>query len=547
MTPPARLISDLAFVRHLLVAHRTDEARAALMALEGPDGVLAPAWLALGESYFHGERYGDALAVLSKAQAMGADPLRTRQALGQVHFNRGEAAAAKAEFEAVLAMAPDHAPDHASAHRGLAALALNRDAYDDALVQLRQAVAADPKDAESWSLIATVHYRHADAAQLYRSWTRQNLIDPTARPDFLTPKIGSDSLDEALAVLTRARALDPSVRADEIGFRLLVAAGRPEDGLAHLAADPAPDARTLRLMADGAFLVGDHDRARRWHQESLLARCQGPIALRPLGQPAGKAVPRMGVPVVYVHWDAPDHLALSIGQAQRAAPDSPVVVIGDRWNRYRGVEHVLLRDHLGGAEDFARHYVHRSENDFSYELFCFQRWFILADWARATGTEILLALDSDVLLFERAGKLAQRLGGKTAGFAGPLGPHLAVLTQEGLDALCAHYTDFYRAEGWRDRPAPISDMTLLPDFFARLPAADLNADPGWSFIDGNIRLSEGFAMEDGLKALAFENGRPIGIDALGRARPFAALHFQGVAKKKMADCARRAAEAPISS
>jgi tetratricopeptide (TPR) repeat protein len=542
MNLPARLISELAFFRHLLVAHRSDEAQAALAALEGPDAVLAPAWLALGESYFQAERYAEAIRVLEKALAMGADPARTHQALGQARFNRGEVPAAQADFEAVLALDPQHGP----AHRSLAALAINRDDFERALDHLRQAVAANPKDAESWSLIATVHYRRFDGANFYRQWTRQNLTHPQARPDLLTPAGKPASLDEALAALAKVRALDARVRADEIGFRLLVAAGRPEDALAHLAADPAPDATTLRLLADGSFLLGDHESARRWHQESLLARCQGPIAPRPLGSPAPKAVPRLGVPIVYVHWGAPDHLALSIAQAQRAAPDSPVVVIGDRWNRYRGVEHALIRDHLAAAEVFARRYVHRSENDFSYELFCFQRWFILADWARANGVEILLALDSDVLLFERAGKLAQRLNGRAAGFAGPLGPQLAALTQEGLDALCAHYDAFYRAEAWRGARAQISDMTLLPDFFARLPAADLNADPGLAFIDGNIRLAEGFVLQDGMKALVFENGRPIGVDAAGQPRPFAALHFQGVAKRKMAALAQAARES-ISS
>ncbi len=107
----------------------------------------------------------------------------------------------------------------------------------------------------------------------------------------------------------------------------------------------------------------------------------------------------MAVPLIFVHRQNNYYLGYTLAQARFTNPDSPVVLIGDHTNRYQGVDHYLLAEYDQGATEFARVYQHLSCNSESYELFCFQRWFILRDFMASHQLGELVSLDSDVLLY----------------------------------------------------------------------------------------------------------------------------------------------------
>jgi Flp pilus assembly protein TadD len=539
----ARRQGGIAFARHLLAAGRIKDATQALEGLEAGASpqqreLLALLWAACGQAQFAAERYGQAEAALRQALALDPALLCARLDLGFTLFNLSQTEAALAEFAAI----PEDAAERAAAWRAEGAARLSRHEFAFARIALGKALARDPKDAEGWSLLVQLDYEQNDVAGRFRDWTRINLADPQARPNLLPASFTATMLDEVLDHCARVRSLDGRIRVEELGFRFLVAAGRPEAAQAFLRAEPAPDARTERLMADGAWLLGDLQAARTHYRQSLDLRCREPGALRPLGietppRPAPGTATGNGMPIIYVHWDAPDYLRLSAARSLISNPGSKVVMIGDSSNRFEGLDHVKLDGLAQGAADFQALYQHRSENDYSYELFCFQRWFFLRDWMRRENVPRLCALDSDVLLFAKLEELEPRIQGFDLAFAGRLGAHFAILTQAGIEALCDFFMELY-AKPERLPAAPqLTDMLLLPHFLEGRGWADLGpAQDAQPVIDGNLRLAEGFILKDGLKAIAFDPaGQPWGQRPDGKKVRFAALHFQGTAKRRMKD------------
>ncbi|MBF0354673.1 MAG: hypothetical protein HQL43_05500 [Alphaproteobacteria bacterium] len=492
--------------------------------------------------------YCAAEAAFRQALVLAPDSAEASLGLGYALFNQNRIKAAESVFFE-LAERPD-AP--AAVWRALAAARLNLKEAGGAGAALEKALALDPSDAESHALKGLLAYRSCEADRRWRDWTRQNLVDPQARPDLISPIFDSDRLAAALRSITAARQIGSRVRTDELGARLLTASGRPEAALDFLAASPAPDARTWQLMADVCWLLRDESAARLYLRRSLEARCEEVADLRGLGEEntriaevaAGQARHRHNPPsatsLVWVHWDAPAHFAQSIASALAASPASPLAVIGDSTNAFDPCHHMPMTRRAASAWEFLERYRHRSENDYVYEAFCLMRWFLLKDWAEVEGAERLLTLDSDVLLFaDVETELVPRLGGHDFAFTGVQGPHLALLTQAGLRDLCGFFMHSYE-KGIPEIAGQVTDMTLLPRFLAGRPFADLSAIKDGARVDMNIRLAEGFRMAGGVKEIRFEAGRAYATsEASGEAVRLLALHFQGTAKDRMAKALQR--------
>ncbi|QRG69340.1 hypothetical protein [Brevibacillus choshinensis] len=109
----------------------------------------------------------------------------------------------------------------------------------------------------------------------------------------------------------------------------------------------------------------------------------------------------MGLPVIFIHRADEEHLGFCMQQAIASNPKSRVILIGNPENKKRApeeTEHHLISDYYQSAMVFSTHYRHLSPNDYVYNLFCFQRWFILRDFMRANKLQAVLYLDSDVML-----------------------------------------------------------------------------------------------------------------------------------------------------
>lgn len=548
MSDEALVRAEISFALYLIRAGRLEAARDSLRVLGEGAGTLAlPAFNELGGAFFDSGRYREAEAAFLAALQLAPNDMEAMMGLGYALFNQNRLTESERWFRQATTL--QEAP--VAAWRALAAAHLNLQDEAQAMEDLRQALATAPGDAESHALKGLLVYRKSKADLRWRDWTRLNLIDPRGRPNHLSGAVSSAELDEALESLALARQIEPRIRTDEMGARLLVTSGRPEAALDFLAASPAPDGRSWQLMADIAWLLRDEKSAKSYFRKSLEARCQAQPEPRPLGDEASSIarvaqgldqhakLPPAKTPLVWVHWDAPDYFALSVASALAASPATPLVVLGDSTNAYQPCRHLALTRRAESAYEFLERYRHASENDFAYEAFCFMRWFILRDWAEVEGVERLAAIDSDVLLFADLERdLVPRLNGCDFAFAGPMGPHLTMLTRAGLQDLCDFYITAY-AQGVPDIGGQVSDMTLLPTFLKNRSWADLSQEIDGARVDMNMRLPEDFVLENGLKAIRFQGENAMAEPCSGAAAVrLLALHFQGTAKPHMGQALR---------
>ncbi|WP_429844667.1 hypothetical protein [Brevibacillus sp. FIR094] len=110
----------------------------------------------------------------------------------------------------------------------------------------------------------------------------------------------------------------------------------------------------------------------------------------------------MSLPIVFIHRTAEEHVGFCMQQAKYSNPSSRVILIGNPENKNlskENSEHFLLSHFYQSAQAFSYVYKHTTSNTYEYNLFCFQRWFILRDFMRSQGIERCCYLDSDVMLY----------------------------------------------------------------------------------------------------------------------------------------------------
>ena len=77
-----------------------------------------------------------------------------------------------------------------------------------------------------------------------------------------------------------------------------------------------------------------------------------------------------------------------------------VILIGDTSNQVqKNCEHYIIDDYSRGSCDFAKIYQHKSTNPYEYELFCYQRWFVLKEFMETNDLNRVFYCDSDVMLY----------------------------------------------------------------------------------------------------------------------------------------------------
>jgi len=104
--------------------------------------------------------------------------------------------------------------------------------------------------------------------------------------------------------------------------------------------------------------------------------------------------------IIFIHKGNPSFLRYSLRQAKIFNPKAIIHLIGDESNNtYDYTEHHNIQDHDKDAIDFKRYYKHFSTNTYDFELFCFQRWFILKDFLISNKIEKFFHADSDVMVY----------------------------------------------------------------------------------------------------------------------------------------------------
>lgn len=260
------------------------------------------------------------------------------------------------------------------------------------------------------------------------------------------------------------------------------------------------------------------------------------------------------LPIVFLHNTNSYYLKYSLGQAKHSNPGSPIYLIGDDSNDcYNFVKHHSFSNYFQGAADFSKIYQHYNTTIYKYEVFCFQRWFILLEFLVNNRMEKCLYLDSDTMLYaditEEQKKFSQfdfTLSYKTCG-------SIFFLNRvEALAEFCQFLTDIYtkKERFYFDRmlahymvfkkngmPGGACDMTAFDfysyDHFGEIGEVSQIIDG--SVFDPGINVSNpGFEMEKGIKKIIWKDAVPHGIQLRTSNKiKFNSLHFQGDTKRLM--------------
>lgn len=279
-----------------------------------------------------------------------------------------------------------------------------------------------------------------------------------------------------------------------------------------------------------------------------------PVAAASTGQPEPVrfGINQSGtVPVVFIHRGDDDYLAFSLQQAKRSNPQSDVVLIGDASNgKYasESVHHCMIDRYFESAGRFAEVYKHQSGNAYDYELFCFQRWFVLKDFMKANGLERCCYLDSDIMLYANVNDPAYH------GFTN-VWAMLTINTMSTLEDLCYLIDVYFRNPDLYEYVSSYSrnlgfqglnDMVFSSLFLDHWPQYKQHLDGvfGDSFFDGNIRHplhvslpaggSATVEMLDGKKKVYRRQGELYAKAGDDYWVKINSLHFQGETKSYMA-------------
>jgi hypothetical protein len=258
----------------------------------------------------------------------------------------------------------------------------------------------------------------------------------------------------------------------------------------------------------------------------------------------------VALPIIFIHRGACRYLPASIAQARQSSPGSEFFVLGDRFNAgFCGARHFESAAYWDMAEKFAAVYQHRSSHEVDYELFCFQRWFVLLSFMRSRQLEACLYLDSDVLLFADATGEARVFEGCDVTLS-LTSPHCLFFNRrESLERFCNFVMECYTTPALfavleeeftsrqaRNAPGGVCDMRVFGLFekMGRGKAGDLREIRDGATYDHAMGQSNGYEMRNGIKRVEWRDGRPwCRQEATGEMVRFNALHFQGSTKRFM--------------
>ncbi|TWU58853.1 hypothetical protein Poly51_16330 [Rubripirellula tenax] len=255
----------------------------------------------------------------------------------------------------------------------------------------------------------------------------------------------------------------------------------------------------------------------------------------------------MQMPIIFVHSGWAEHLYIATRQARLSNPDAEIVLIGDRDNRLMKwpTSHHLVDDYAVGVDRFRSNYVHRSPNPPSFETFCFERWFVVAQWMQTHDVDRAWVCDSDLMIYSNLSEVANRFTSFDLGISYISGHSLMINRRQTVNELCDYINRMFEDADQRqffddlfhhspnELDRSISDMTAITHFSRSIPdrIVDLATIRDGSVLDYHIRQMDGFEG-DHCKRVRWRDGKPFGYHR-DHADPiqFHTLHFQGRAKQ----------------
>jgi hypothetical protein len=256
---------------------------------------------------------------------------------------------------------------------------------------------------------------------------------------------------------------------------------------------------------------------------------------------------KQGCPIILIHRGYSWYLPYTIRQAKVMNPDSEILLVTDQPRKFLRLfaRCVPMGEHITEANEFAKIYTHLSPNEPGFELFCFQRWFVLYSVMHSLGLDHCFYLDSDVLLYSNVTAVRRSYSNADLTVNFEQGPHSTFINRLGpLRGFCdyitkafthdtaemaADYARWQREKVW----GGISDMHVLKTYVrnSAVRVADTGQIVEGACFDETIHVSSGFEMRDGIKAIDWRGGKPYARHlATGEMIRFNSLHMQGNSK-----------------
>ena len=250
------------------------------------------------------------------------------------------------------------------------------------------------------------------------------------------------------------------------------------------------------------------------------------------------------IPFIVVHRGGQRYLKECLDYA--AANKHQVVLLGDCSNqKYEGIN-IYWHDYSDfGSEamhQFNSFYQHFSTNPFEYERFCFERHFLVYEYARRNHLDSFFVMDSDVLLGKMSRNQREKLRGcfgehdaalcwpeKQGKMEWTVSPHFSWWRIDALKDFLNYLLEIYQENlhilkekaAWHrqnDLPGGICDMTLLYLWmesgrkrvmnFCSNDNVDLGIDMQYKTDQENSR----YLVKDRIERIVFRKGRPFYIN-----------------------------------
>jgi hypothetical protein len=260
------------------------------------------------------------------------------------------------------------------------------------------------------------------------------------------------------------------------------------------------------------------------------------------------------IPIIFIHSNYSDYLKYSLLQAKRTNSEFQIYLLGDSSNDcYDFVEHHNLSEYSKEANEFAKIYRHYSTNNYEFELYCFQRWFVLKEFLSFIGAKNCLYLDSDVMLYANIKNEIKKFEHFDFTLSHmSCGCTFFLNRFEALANFCEFLINIYKKidkyhfdkilslyaiRKKNNLPGGACDMTAFGLYqeihFGEI--GEVSQIINGSVYDPSIQISSpGFEMTNGIKKVIWKNGSPFGTHLrTGKEIKFNSLHFQGNTKSLM--------------
>lgn len=260
------------------------------------------------------------------------------------------------------------------------------------------------------------------------------------------------------------------------------------------------------------------------------------------------------IPVVIIHNGNQEYFNTVLKQAAKL---NNVILLGDTKPSFDKVSFVDSRLLNKDVDKFSGLYEHLTSGSYEYELFCYNRWFVLRNLMELEKLDVVFHIDSDVLLFSDVNKEWRKFDQYDFTLLHRSAAISSFITRRGINNFCDMLLSIYgNKSGYPFKKIKshflirqecglaggVCDMTLLEWFHYH---SEFGGGPGrvgemmqiieGSTYDHNINAQDqGFSFVNGMKNVQILNGKPyVYNEKLKKDISFNSLHFQGMAKSKI--------------